>query len=213
MYRNLISEQLSRSCKIKLDIGIVLDGSGSIPLNYFESYKNFIVRLIAFFGVSDSASRVGLVSFSDNAKLIFRLGQLIAYSQFRRELANLRQVGGSSRLDLGMKVASTMFDSKNGGRTGIAKVLFVVTDGIKSNIGSRSPLEYAKLLRDQGVLIIAISAGQKIDFTVLRGLAGDETRTFIAPMRDNLESESFIRAVSNTACKYACKYNEFSSFF
>ena len=183
----------------------MLDGSASIPQSEFDSYKSFIVRLIAFFGVSDSASRVGFISFSDKAKLVFRLGQLIAYSQFRRELANLRQLGGSSRLDLGMQIASTMFDSKNGGRPGIPKVLFVVTDGIQSNVGSRIPLELANSLRNQGVLIIAISAGQRIDFKVLRDIAGDETRTFIAPMRDVLESESFIKAVSNAACKYACK--------
>ena len=201
----LILEQLSRSCKTKLDIGIVLDGSGSISQNEFDSYKSFMVELIELFGVSDSATRVGLVSFSDKAKLVFPLGQLIAFSQFQRELTKLSQPGGSSRLDLGMQIATSMFSSRNGGRPGIPKVLFLITDGIQSNVGSHIPLKLAKQLQYQGVLIITVTVGKKLDFNVLRGIAGDVTRTFIASTSGTLKSKSFIKAVGNAACKYACK--------
>ena len=201
----LILEQLSRSCKTKLDIGIVLDGSGSISQNEFNSYKSFIVELIEQFGVSDSATRVGLVSFSDKANLVFPLGRLIAFSQLQRELAKLSQPGGSSRLDLGMQIATSMFGSKNGGRPGIPKVLFLVTDGIQSNVGSEVTFKLAKQLKYQGVLIITVTVGKPLDFNVLRGIAGDVTRTFIASTCDILKSKSFIKAVSNAACKYACE--------
>lgn len=207
-------EQRTRSCKKKLDIGIVLDGSGSIGQNAFDYMKSFVLKMVAFFGVSDSATRVGLVYFSDNAKLVFRLGQLIAYSQFRRELSNIRYEGGSSRLDLAMQVASTMFSSENGGRPGIPKVLFVVSDGIQS-VSSRMSLikESVKSLRDNGVLMITASAGQNVNFGVLRDIAGDRTRTFIASTHDKMESESFLKAISDSACKYARKHFEYLYIF
>lgn len=202
------SEQLTRSCKTKLDIGIVLDGSSRIGQNEFDYLKNFVTKLIAFFGVSESATRVGLVVFSGNARLVFRLGQLVAFSQFRRELASLRYQGGSSRLDLGMQVASTMFDIENGGRVGIPKVLFVVTDGVlSSRNGLLAIRQSVSTLRNNGVLMITASAGQSIDFAVLRDIAGDKTRTFIASMYDKMDSEAFLQAISKTACKFARMYH------
>lgn len=202
-----LSEQLSRSCKVKLDIGILLDGSSSIGKNNFDELKKFLKKLIADFGVSDSATRVGLTLFSSNAKILFRLGQLIAFSQFDREVGAIRYPGGSSRLDLGLKVASTMFDSKKGGRPGIPKILFVVSDGIQSLSSGYSGIRAAiTQLRSMGVLTIAASAGQRVNFGHLREIAGDKTRTFIAMSYSQLLSQGMLEAISSAACKFARKY-------
>ncbi len=200
----LLSEQLSRRCKTKVDLGIVLDGSESIGANNFESFKDFIEKLVNDFGVSDSSTRVSLILFSTNARVVFPLGQLVAFSQFQRVLSTLRYPGGLSRLDLAMNQASTMFDAANGGREGIPKILVVVSDGIQSvSSGIAAIKSAAKKLRSSGVLIYTASAGQRFDYARLREISGDRSRTFVASSYDQLSSESLLKSLSHNACKYS----------
>ena len=200
--KSFLVEQLSRRCKTKVDLGIVIDGSESIGANNFEAFKTFVETLVSNFGVSDSSTRVSLIVFGSDSKLIFPLGQLVAYSQFQRMMSNLRYPGGSSRLDLAMIQASTMFDSGNGGRQGTPKILIVASDGIQSLSTGLADIKLsADKLRNNGVLIYTVSAGQRFDYARLREIAGDRSRTYIASRYDALIADSFLQSIASSACK------------
>ena len=51
------------SCQTKVDVGFILDSSGSLK-NDYDTEKNFLKALAASFGVSSDGARAGVVTFS-----------------------------------------------------------------------------------------------------------------------------------------------------
>ena len=49
-------------CKSKVDVGYILDSSGSL-VNDYENEKDFLKALAQSFGVSEDGSRAGVVTF------------------------------------------------------------------------------------------------------------------------------------------------------
>ena len=51
------------SCESVVDVGFILDSSGSLA-NDYDKEKDFLKTLAATFGVSDQGSRAGVITFS-----------------------------------------------------------------------------------------------------------------------------------------------------
>ena len=77
-------------CRKRLDLGILIDGSGSIEhygRGNFRRCLNFVQRLVASFGVSPTQTRVGIVLFSHRAWLIAN------FRSFRNKQSALHAIG------------------------------------------------------------------------------------------------------------------------
>ena len=117
-----------------LDVAFVLDFSGSVNDVYdvtIQFTKNVIRSLPMQFG----RTRVGLVSFSDNARLQFGLNR---YSR-RQEVQNAVVFDGAgargrtNTQEALQLVLSRVFTQTGGDRPGIPNIVILVTDG-NSNI-------------------------------------------------------------------------------
>lgn len=93
------------TCTNKLDIMLVLDGSGSISANDFRQVRDFSSRLAESFTIGDNATRIGIVQFSDNAQLELPLSGDIA--QVQAAIQQVQQIDGGTEIGAGITLAQS----------------------------------------------------------------------------------------------------------
>ena len=136
---------LHTACTKALDVGIILDGSGSVGKSNFVKAKEFIKSLITHFAISQQENHVGIITYSTNSKLEFDSAAERYYDivELKRRVMEISYHGGSTRTDKALEKAATeLFTAAGGERRGKPNVL-IITDG-KTNRGSRS---YPEVLR------------------------------------------------------------------
>ena len=89
-------------------MGFVIDASGSMGLDKFSREKNFVKLVSRRFVDSSPDTRLGLISFSDTAKLLtdFVEFERMGIDQFQKILDELSYHGGRTRIDRALMAAS-----------------------------------------------------------------------------------------------------------
>lgn len=156
------------------------------------------------FGVSDKGSRAGVVTFSKESKQDIKLNTYSDINSFDAAVDAIPLMGSITRIDKGLRQAQQdMFKSQNGARNGIAKVLFLFTDGSQTGFdGAEEPAVIASELRNSGIHVIVIGIGENVNSTELRKIAGGDANVFKASFAD-LYSEKLKISIRDKAC--ACK--------
>lgn len=100
----LISE-----CKAKLDLGFLVDGSGSVGGKNFKKQLKFIKKMARAFKISLQETHVGLIVFDHNPKLIF------GFDKFYDLRGVINAIGQVPHPSGGTKTGMLWFDKKNRG--------------------------------------------------------------------------------------------------
>lgn len=122
-----------------LDIGIILDSSGSVGQYHYEITKNFTVDLVDKMHVSKGATHVGVIHYSSYAYLNWNFNSDVARNidDLKKGIKQLPFYSGGTRTDRALEKAwDDMFKPGNGARPQAPHVLLVFTDG-KTNKGSK----------------------------------------------------------------------------
>ena len=103
-------------------MGFVIDASGSMGLDKFSREKNFLKLVSRRFVDSSPVTRLGLISFSDTAKLFadFVEFERMGIDQFQKILDELPYQGGRTRIDRALMAASQHLFTKR--RPGVQRV-------------------------------------------------------------------------------------------
>ena len=183
-----------------VDIGYILDSSGSLSAHY-DTEKMFLKELAESFGVNTD-SRAGVVTFSSHAELSIKLNDHFDLASFNRAVDEIPLMDLGTRIDRSLKVAhKQLFSTSNGARQGIPKILFLLTDGSQSKENdSEDPAKIADEMRSEGIRIIAIGIGINVDQNALEDIAGGKSDTFSAKSFNELISKEFIKRVVNKKC-------------
>ena len=190
------------TCKARVDVGFVLDSSGSLR-NDYGTEKDFLKALAATFGVSDDGARAGVVTFSYYTEHSIKLNDHTSLSTFNEAVDKIPLMGSTTRIDKALRmVQKDMFTIANGARPGVNKVLIVLTDGSQTkDAGAEDPGDVAKELRDSGIRVISIGIGKGVNPTELARIAGDQSGVFSASSFDELVSAEFLDKVNDAGCK------------
>ena len=70
------------ACSTTVDIGFILDSSGSLANDYGKE-KDFLVAIAKAFGIGPSASRAGVVTFSYNSELSIKMNDYQDINSFQ----------------------------------------------------------------------------------------------------------------------------------
>ena len=189
------------ACKTKVDVGFVLDSSGSLREDYGRE-KDFLKSLAATFGVSDTNSRAGVVTFSHNSKHSIKLNDHTSLAPFNEAVDKIALMGSTTRIDRALRTTQKeMFTARNGARPGVNKLLVVLTDGSQTqDSGAEDPGLVADELRKEGVRILVIGIGKTINATELAHIAGDKSNLFTASTFDELVGRPFLKTVNSAGC-------------
>nr|XP_020662979.1 integrin alpha-X-like [Pogona vitticeps] len=110
------------------DIVFLIDGSGSIDSNDFETMKRFVSEIIQ--RLSGKDTRFALMQFSDEFREHFNFNS----RDPARHVLDIDQIGGWTHTATAIrKVLRELFTPQKGSRKGANKILIVITDGQKTD--------------------------------------------------------------------------------
>ena len=177
-------------CKARVDLGFIVDGSGSVGRANFIRCLNFIKNLVSSFTISPRYSRVGILVYSHRVIPVFSFGRYQRLGDVLRAINKIKYPSG------GTKTGRALSYSRNYlfARSNYRKVLILMTDG-KSYDKVRQP---AATLRNMGVEVFALGVGKRFSMRQLIQIASNRRHVFTADFK-NLGS--FVRAIKQKACK------------
>ena len=195
-------------CHIDLDVGFIIDGSGSVrdanpPDGSFDNW-NLVLEFVA--GVINqlprSGTRVGAVVFSDTGELLIRLNQFSSLESVRDSILTTVYPGANTNTSGGLWVArNELFNRFNGDRSEVANLAIVITDG-KSTYDSDKTIPIAQDLQRDGVRVISVGITPSVDEEELRAISSPpqirNENYFISA--DFTELTSIIERLLTSAC-------------
>ena len=158
----------------EIELGFVVDGSSSVQAygqNNFQMMKNFTKSLILSFDVSGGSTRVGVVVYSTNSTVAFKLNQYSNFNQVEQAIDGIPYPGGGTYTGKALNKAASDLYNDDVVRENVRKVLVVMTDGVSTDAVTQP----AALLNDSGVLVFVVAIGQNVDHTQLTEMAHGKT--------------------------------------
>lgn len=77
----------------KVDIGILMDESGSVSQTEFEEQKNFVKKLAGRFELGPNAAQMGVITYSTGAQLDITLNQFKDTASFVQRVNSIKRAG------------------------------------------------------------------------------------------------------------------------
>jgi len=191
-------------CKTIVDVGFILDSSGSLRDDY-QNEKNFLKEIAGAFGVSDDGSRSAVVTFSYYSEHSIKFKDHKDISSFNAAVDAIPLMGSTTRIDRALRqTQDEMFTEENGARPGIPKLLILLTDGTQSiDKNTEDPADIAVELRAVGINMIVVGIGPGTNETELTHMAGGAGNVFRAASFDDLTGEEFLTELHAKTCESA----------
>ena len=187
-------------CTAKVDLGFLLDVSGSIELSGRGNFKrciDFIVQMVDAFIIGPSASHVGLVKYSHIANVEFDFKTFTDKQSVIMQVLATRYPGGGTLTGKALTLCLT--NLFNTARKELPNILIVMTDGESyDDVGPPS-----KALRDSGVIIYSLGIGKNFNVKDLEKMASDPKSEHVMTA-DFKELSGVIQQIKNKAC--TCKW-------
>ena len=159
------------SQELKMDLGFVLDASGSIDYTDYLLQLQFTKDLLRRANVGRNKTHVGIINYSN---LVQPLTYLNANYTLQEKLASVDQAiyyGSGTNTAGALEIAAQVFSYQSGRRLaseGVTPVIFVITDGASNN--RNATIQAAQILKDQEIIIISVGVGPGPDIIELHNV-------------------------------------------
>ena len=156
-----------RSCPTQLDVTFVLDLSGSL-----EEVYNVVIEFAkqAIYGLPIGQVRVSVVTYADNAKIMFPLNAYSSLPPLRNALA-FSKAGGTTNTQAAIKMAyDQVFTQSGGDRSGVRNIMVVCSDG-QSNVNPQNTIPEADAAKQRNIEIYSVGIGMEVNKIEMDGIA------------------------------------------
>ncbi|XP_051958842.1 integrin alpha-X [Xyrauchen texanus] len=154
-----------RDCPGQIDIAFLLDGSGSVGWNNFNTMKRFVANVIKRFAGRDA--QFAIAQYSVYCSIHYDFIQLSQKSTWEENVMNINYMGGGTlTANAIIQVVNDLFTPARGARPSANKILLVVTDG-QSQDGDRLA-EAESLAMKKNIIRFAIGVGAAFDYPTAR---------------------------------------------
>ncbi|KAM7440987.1 hypothetical protein ABFA07_009879 [Porites harrisoni] len=167
-------EVYREQCSQISDVVFVVDSSGSIGRRNFKRELQFVKQVASTFKMGPKQSQIAVISYSDDAKVDIRFGEYSNVNDFNAAVDLVKHQRQRTRIDKALHLANTQVFTQDGGaRSGIAKVMVILTDGKQTVTSDSKTLDVAvRPLQEKNVTVFAVGVGKAIDITELLLLVG-----------------------------------------
>ncbi|XP_035692568.1 uncharacterized protein LOC118427037 [Branchiostoma floridae] len=163
-------------CPAAMDLVFVLDGTGSVGEENFESMKTIVQKIVADFSISPSQTRVGIIQYANTQRMEISLDAYSDVDSLQQAIADIEYMGGGTltgqALDYTRKFG---FSPNNGARPDVVQVAIVITDGV-SNDEVSNP---AQRMRKAQIVTYAVGIGSNLDNDQLLSIAGTSENVIV----------------------------------
>ncbi|XP_041423473.1 collagen alpha-6(VI) chain-like isoform X1 [Xenopus laevis] len=192
------------ACKnMKADIIFLVDSSGSINSDDYETMKEFMESMVKQAEIGPDRVQIGLIQFSSETKEEFPLNRYRRKDEIQSAIRGIQQLSQGTLMGEALKYALPYFSASKGGRVNTKQYLIVITDGEAQDTVEKP----AKAIRDHGVIIYAIGV-QQANNTQLLEIAGKQEQVFY---EDSFDALAFLnKNIMFEICnpQEACKKTE-----
>jgi len=141
---------------------------------------DFVQNIISDLNIGPTATQVGLVIYSNNARIEFLLNRYNNANDMTTRIMTPTQqgtlgsyIGGTTNTAEGIQYARTqVFSTGNGARSSAAKLMIVLTDG-ESNVNPDQTIPEANAARAAGIEIMVVGVTDSINLDEIRGISSD----------------------------------------
>lgn len=188
-----------------MDLAFAVDTSASISADNFETQKAAVIMLARSFDLSKLGTHAAVIVYGTDASVDIKLGQYETIEEFSDAVRKLKYKGGETRIDKALAMAtSQVFTPENGGRSGMPKMLIIMTDGQQTSAPDAVPLDKVVVpLRSSGVKIVTIAIGKEVDKYELIALS--ESRDNIHHVQSFETLFETVTDVGQSLCQKASK--------
>ncbi|XP_028410535.1 collagen alpha-6(VI) chain-like [Dendronephthya gigantea] len=209
-------------CPGKVDIGFIVDSSGSITHSDYNKMKYFMFSIAKAVNISETGARAGIVIYSQAAEMVVKFNDHTSINGFRNVVYNLKHLKSFTRIDLGLQVAHAQLFSPiyGGARPEVKKIAFILTDGKQTAVPGVQVCSLYELLQkkgihfpqepvDSGVKTLSIGIGAAVDKEELRAMVEYDEDVITAENFDKLIksiqniTQQTCEEIAITPCKYA----------
>lgn len=175
-----IKGQQDDGCGQKADMVFIVDSSRSIWQPYFTKQLNFVADVVAQLNVGPKQSHVGVISFSEGARVEMYLNEL--NDDVPSMLNTIRMInfaaGGTTDTYEALRMArEEVFTKEKGARDDVPHLLVILTDG-DSTVRSKTKYQ-ADLTRAAGIQVFVVGIGHYLDPEQLAEVATENNDYYV----------------------------------
>jgi len=150
-----------------IDIVLVLDESGSIDAGEFSQLRQFAVDVVNSFTFGATATQVGIVMFSNNARTILALTPI--KNSALNAIGSIVQRGGTTCIPCGLQNAISVFNGPQGNRANVNRFVILLTDGV-NNVNTNDLPSISAATKALPSTIIGLGVGNGVDLIQLQNV-------------------------------------------
>ena len=188
------------------DIVFLVDSSGSIQRNNWQTVRDFIKNIVRDYTIGSNNVRVGLAIFGNDVQPIFQLNDYSTQYEILNAIDTMPFLDQTTNTAAAIRyMRTTMFTSQNGDRSFAPNAAIIITDGVPRvpndvNEARRLTLQEADLSRRQGINMFAVGIGPELTTQFLAQIADQPTNTHVFQVNQVRDLESILNQVSSAAC-------------
>ena len=183
---------------IQVDLIFILDSSTSMGRSDFQNMKDFVKNVISQIDITNGSSRVGVFTFSNDAKLEFGLKTYNTNEDIIKAIDAIPQYFGNTNTAAALRAVTRQGFTKTGGdRENIPNVAVLITDGI-ANVDIDQTLPESKIVKSEGIYLyaFAIKLRAHSDFRKIASLPSNRTAVFLPNFKSLVSySPSFMQTL------------------
>lgn len=159
-----------------MDIGLILDLSGSIDESY-EIVIRLAEQIIYGLPIGEDRAQVGLISYRDEAVVNIPLGEYNTKAEVLQALS-FPTYGGETNTQDALKMSYRELFTGRADRSGVPNIAILITDG-KSNVNADKTVREAESVKDDDIELYVMAIGDAPNMVELNEIASDPDSEYV----------------------------------
>ena len=163
-------------CRIKSDIVIVLDSTGSLGQSNYLKGINFAQIILPNYVISSGGVNIGVIYFSQTATTVVEMNSPDGRSEPKikqaLEALKRRKSTGLSYINVALTQAEQMLQR---GRRGVPEFVIIITDGRNTNDATTIDEPLRRLKNREATVLVAENGWRPLESTLVK-LSGEKSR-------------------------------------
>lgn len=153
-----------------MDVLFVLDSSSNVGSSNWNSILTFVNLIVTSLNIGDTATRVGVITFSDSAYVSINLNAYFNKGQLSNAILNLGLLTGGRNIQNALLTARNTFTTAFGARPEVPDVVIFITGGA-STTNAGLVAQEARMMRRAGITVYAIGVTNSVNQTELQTIS------------------------------------------
>ncbi len=184
----------------------LVDSSGSIQRNNWQTILDFMKNIVRDFPIGQNNVRVGVAIFGNDVQPIFQLNTYSTQSQILSAIDRIPFLDQTTNTPAAIRYARTvMFTPQNGDRPNAPNSVIIISDGVPrvpTNVyeAQRLTLQETSLAKNQGIKLFTIGIGPELTRDFLVQMANQPSSQYVFQVNQVRELETILNQVGSAAC-------------